>query len=92
MQCIPVLKDALVEEAYKLGAGLIVFKEFRASHRAALDRLQADGFARVPSMPMTRLNFDFASFEEYLSKKLDSATGRTCAASSRRSTRPIRSS
>ena len=38
MQCIPVLKDALVEEAYKLGAGLIVFKEFRASHRAVLDR------------------------------------------------------
>ena len=67
MQCIPVLKDALVEEAYKLGASLIVFKEFRASHRAVLDRLQADGFARVPSMPMTRLNFDFASFDEYLS-------------------------
>ena len=74
MQCIPVLKDALVEEAYKLGAGLIVFKEFRASHRAVLDRLQADGFARVPSMPMTRLNFDFASFDEYLSTKLGSAT------------------
>ena len=31
MQCIPMLKDALVEEAYKLGASLIVFKEFRAS-------------------------------------------------------------
>ena len=74
MQCIPMLKDALVEEAYKLGASLIVFKEFRASHRAVLDRLQADGFARVPSMPMTRLNFDFASFDEYLSTKLGSAT------------------
>jgi predicted N-acyltransferase len=74
MQCIPVLKDALVDEAYKLGASLIVFKEFRASHRAVLDRLQADGFARVPSMPMTRLNFDFASFDEYLSTKLGSAT------------------
>lgn len=74
MQCIPVLKDALVEQAYKLGAGLIVFKEFRASHRAVLDRLQTHGFARVPSMPMTRLNFDFASFDEYMSKKLGYAT------------------
>ena len=74
MQCIPLLKDALVEEAYKLGAGLIVFKEFRASHRAVLDRLQEHGFARVPSMPMTRLNFDFASFDEYMSKKLSYAT------------------
>ncbi len=73
-RCIPVFKNALVEQAYKLGAGLIVFKEFRAVHRAALDALKADGFARVPSMPMTRLNFDFASFDEYMSKKLGAAT------------------
>jgi len=74
MQCIPLLKDALVEEAYKLGAGLIVFKEFRASHRAVLDRLQEHGFARVPSMPMTRLSFDFTCFDEYLTKKISYAT------------------
>jgi hypothetical protein len=73
-QCIPVFKNALVEQAYKLGAGLIVFKEFRASHRAALDGLQTDGFVRVPSMPMTKLDLDFASFDEYMSKKLGSAT------------------
>ena len=44
-RCIPVFKNALVEQAYKLGAGLIVFKEFRAAHRAALDR-PADGRVR----------------------------------------------
>jgi predicted N-acyltransferase len=73
-QCVAVFKNALVEQAYKLGAGLIVFKEFRAAHRAALDGLQTDGFVRVPSMPMTKLNFDFASFDEYMSKKLSYAT------------------
>lgn len=73
-QCVPVFKNALVEQAYKHGAGLIVFKEFRASHRAALDALQTDGFVRVPSMPMTKLTLDFASFDEYMSKKLSYAT------------------
>lgn len=73
-KCVPVFKSALVEQAYKLGAGLIVFKEFRATHRAAMDHLQRDGFVRVPSMPMTRLPFDFGSFDEYMSKKLGSAT------------------
>jgi hypothetical protein len=73
-QCVPVFKNALVEQAYKHGAGLIVFKEFRASHRAALDALQTDGFVRVPSMPMTKLNLDFASFDEYMSKQLSHAT------------------
>ena len=73
-QCVPVFKNALVEQAYKHGAGLIVFKEFRASHRVALDALQTDGFVRVPSMPMTKLNLDFASFDEYMSKKLSYAT------------------
>jgi len=73
-QCVPVFKQALVDEAYKLGAGLIVFKEFRSTHRSTLDALQADGFARVPSMPMTRLHLNFASFDEYMSKVLSSST------------------
>ena len=73
-QCVGVFKQALTEQAYKLGAGLIVFKEFRSTHRSTLDALQADGFARVPSMPMTRLHLNFASFDEYMSKVLGSAT------------------
>ena len=73
-QCVPVFKQALIEQAYNLGAGLIVFKEFRSNHRSTLDALQADGFARVPSMPMTRLHLNFASFDEYMSKVLSSAT------------------
>ena len=73
-QAVGVFKQALTEQAYKLGAGLIVFKEFRSTHRSTLDALQADGFARVPSMPMTRLHLNFASFDEYMSKVLGSAT------------------
>jgi hypothetical protein len=73
-QAVGVFKQALVEQAYKLGAGLIVFKEFRSTHRSTLDALQTDGFARVPSMPMTRLHLNFSSFDEYMSKVLGSAT------------------
>jgi hypothetical protein len=73
-QAVGVFKQALIEQAYNLGAGLIVFKEFRSTHRSTLDALQADGFARVPSMPMTRLHLNFASFDEYMSKLLGSAT------------------
>src|SRR5258708_6504617 len=33
------------------------------------------GFTRVPSMPLARLKIAYASFEEYMQKALNSATG-----------------
>jgi hypothetical protein len=47
-------------------ASLIVFKDFPAGYRSALSVLSANGYARVPSMPMTRLDLSFQNFDEYL--------------------------
>jgi len=60
------LAGAISNCARELRTGLVVFKEFTAADRDALARLKEYGFTRVPSMPMTRLKLDFASFEDYL--------------------------
>src|SRR6202030_694058 len=47
-------------------ASLVVFKDFPASYRSALSVLSKYNYARVPSMPMTRVNLPFQNFDEYL--------------------------
>jgi predicted N-acyltransferase len=47
-------------------ASLVVWKDFPAKYRSALAALTEDGYARVPSMPMTRLRIDYKNFDEYL--------------------------
>ena len=47
-------------------ASLIVWKDFPAKYRASLEPLLKNNFVRVPSMPMTRLDIGYASFDEYL--------------------------
>lgn len=69
-----MLARAVLGHARTLGARLIVLKEFPAKYRASLDCFREHGFARIPSMPMTRLNIDYASFEEYMMRALNSAT------------------
>ncbi len=68
------LAGAVEELARKFNAKLIVFKEFKAAERKALACLRDKGFARIPSMPMTRLRLDFASFDDYMQKALSSRT------------------
>jgi hypothetical protein len=46
-----------------MNAPLIVLKEFSAQYRDSLQCLLHHGFARVPSMPNTRLNIDYANGE-----------------------------
>jgi len=48
-------------------ASLIVLKDFPAKYRPALGIFSSNGYARVPSMPMTRLALDYRDFDEYLS-------------------------
>jgi len=62
------LAVALPQLARQFKAKLIVMKEFPARYRAALSRLS--GFTRVPSMPMTGLDLDYASFDEYVANKV----------------------
>ena len=44
---------------------LVVFKDFPANYRSALETLRSNGYARIPSMPMTRLPLAYANWDEY---------------------------
>src|SRR5712691_10149102 len=54
------LAAVLLQVARQSKAGLVVMKEFPSRYRAARANLPRLGFTRVPSMPMTRLNIDYA--------------------------------
>jgi hypothetical protein len=47
-------------------AGLVVLKDFPAKYRPTLGDFSSNGYARVPSMPMTKLSLDHPSFDDYL--------------------------
>jgi Peptidogalycan biosysnthesis/recognition len=69
-----LLASAVKQHARKLKASLVVLKEFPAKYRAPLQCFLDHGFTRVPSLPMTKLNIDYPSFEEYMKSALNSAT------------------
>src|SRR6516225_7068833 len=46
-------------------ASLVVFKDFPANYRSALGTLLSNAYARIPSMPMTRLPLPYANWDEY---------------------------
>ena len=46
-------------------ASLVVFKDFPANYRSALETLVSNAYARIPSMPMTRLPLPYANWDEY---------------------------
>ena len=46
-------------------ASLVVFKDFPANYRSALGTLVSNDYARIPSMPMTRLVLPYANWDEY---------------------------
>ncbi|HLL26654.1 MAG TPA: GNAT family N-acetyltransferase [Xanthobacteraceae bacterium] len=70
------LASLIAGRARALGASLIVLKEFPSKYRAALDCFLANGFSRIPSMPMTRLSIDYASFDDYVHRALSGRTRR----------------
>ena len=65
----PWLADALQATlriyARRNKASLVVFKDFPANYRSALETLLSNGYARMPSMPMTRLPLSYANWDEY---------------------------
>jgi hypothetical protein len=71
---IRLLASTLVRHARKLGAPLVVLKEFPAKYRPTLQCFLEYGFTLIPSMPMTKLNIDYPSFDEYMKRALNSAT------------------
>jgi peptidoglycan biosynthesis/recognition FemAB-like protein len=56
--------------AGRLGARLIVLKEFPAVYREPLEPFTDTGFTRIPSLPSARLNIDYKNFDEYMAKAL----------------------
>ena len=46
-------------------ASLVVFKDFPANYRSALETLVSNAYAYIPSMPMTRLALPYANWDEY---------------------------
>jgi predicted N-acyltransferase len=60
------LGATLRDYAHQNRASLVVFKDFLAKYRPSLGTLSENGYTRVPSMPMTRLNLSFQNFDEYL--------------------------
>ncbi len=61
-----LLAEGITHHARELKARLIVMKEFPAADRAALECFTRYGYTRVPSMPMTRVNIEYASFDDYM--------------------------
>ena len=71
-----ILAASIVSYAGRLKARLIVLKEFPASYRKSLHCFLAQGFTRIPSMPMTVLNIEYANYEDYMRKALGRVTRR----------------
>ena len=68
------LHGALVKYAKAIRARMIVLKEFPASYREPLSCFSRNGYTRVPSLPFTKLNIDYGSFEDYMAKALSKNT------------------
>lgn len=49
-------------------ASLITLKDFSSRYRSLLEAFSNNGYARVPSMPMTRLALNFRDFDDYLAR------------------------
>jgi predicted N-acyltransferase len=67
------LHESLKAYARSQRASLVVLKDFSAKYRSALRSFSSNGYARIPSMPMTHLRLNYGNFEEYL-KSLGKAT------------------
>jgi hypothetical protein len=67
------LQAALQIFAKQNKASLIVFKDFPANYRSGLDMLRSNEYARIPSMPMTRLSLQYENWDEYF-RTLSKAT------------------
>ena len=73
---VRMLAENLVAQARRLGVTLVALKEFPARYRACLQCFQDNGYTRMPSFPMTRLNIDYDDFEAYMVKALSRRTRR----------------
>ena len=69
-----VLLSTAISHARAQNTQLIVLKEFPACYRGALQDFAKYDFVRLPSLPMTTLNIEYASFDDYMKRALSRAT------------------
>ena len=67
---VRALGEVLPRLAQKLKTELIVFKDFPRAHRPKLEPLKGFGFRRISSMPATKLELSYQSFEHYFETAL----------------------
>jgi predicted N-acyltransferase len=67
------LQASLRSFARQNKASLVVLKDFPAKYRSALEPFRQHDYARIPSMPMTRLPLRFENWDEYF-RTLSKAT------------------
>jgi len=67
------LPESLRTYAKRKNASLVVLKDFPANYRSALKSFALSGYARIPSMPMTRLSLRYQNWDEYF-RTLSKAT------------------
>jgi predicted N-acyltransferase len=67
------LQASLRTYARQNKSSLIVLKDFQANYRSALETFALNGYARFPSMPMTRLALGYENWDEYF-RTLSKAT------------------
>ena len=67
------LRETLQTYARNNKASLIVLKDFPANYRWVLEPLRSNDYARIPSMPMTRLPLRYENWDEYF-RTLSKAT------------------
>jgi predicted N-acyltransferase len=66
--------DAILRTyAKKNKASLVVLKDFPSNYRSPLETFRSNGYARIPSMPMTRLQLGYENWDEYF-RTLSKAT------------------
>jgi hypothetical protein len=64
------LDEALERYAHQTHAGIICFKDFPSHDREVFLTLIRRGYRRLASMPSTRMELGFSSFEEYMQTKM----------------------
>ena len=67
------LQASLRTYARQNKASLVVLKDFPATYRSELETFSLNGYARIPSMPMTRLPLHYNNWDEYF-RTLSKAT------------------
>ncbi|HEX4086972.1 MAG TPA: GNAT family N-acetyltransferase [Chthoniobacteraceae bacterium] len=67
---LKALHEALPQVAKSAGASVIVLKDFPAEYRGTVGPVFKRDYRRVPGMPAATLDLNYASFEDYLQRRV----------------------